>query len=267
MGRYGRWLKVDWRGHEVWLADWVPMTGAAGGSAVASEVAPVVIPEGVNNCCFVNWTCATDEDWQRGFHALQENQCTAPGPVVIPEGVDNCCFVNRTCTTDDEWERGYAAYHLNQCGLYPKRGGNQGIVFEGPAIFTNRLNGALDFIRERSSYWYNYIVDGLSRVKYDPSARRSAVNSRTGVWRVPPSRVESWGEMVYVVGSLAHEACHVHRRRAGLKSGGLDGERDCLEKQIAAARAIYPSGREWYIDWATGLLANIEDPDYWWWTD
>ena len=71
--------------------------------------------------------------------------------------------------------------------------------------------------------------------------------------------------MVSIVGSLAHEACHVHIYLSGQKTGELVGERACLEAQIAAVQAVYPTGRQYYLDWATNLLANIENPEYQWW--
>lgn len=42
--------------------------------------------------------------------------------------VDNCCFVDRECTTDDEWVSGYYAYQNNECAAPPQQSqatGNQ----------------------------------------------------------------------------------------------------------------------------------------------
>ena len=87
----------------------------------------------VNNCCSVDRQCATDDDWNKGYYAFQNNQCSAPTnsqqqqPASSPQpksqptptasaDVDNCCFVDRQCTTDDDWTSGYNAYQNDQCG-------------------------------------------------------------------------------------------------------------------------------------------------------
>ena len=47
--------------------------------------------------------------------AASQSPQPAQEPAQQPADVDNCCFVNRQCDTDDEWERGYWAYQNNQC--------------------------------------------------------------------------------------------------------------------------------------------------------
>lgn len=82
----------------------------------------------IDNCCFVDRQCNSDQDWTDGYWAFQNNQCPAPAqspasassqsvsaaPAQI-DNVDNCCFVNRQCSNELEWEAGYYAYQNNQC--------------------------------------------------------------------------------------------------------------------------------------------------------
>ncbi len=78
---------------------------------------------GIDNCCFVDRQCATDQDWTDGYHAYQNNQCAAPSQTVAasqpvngtPAQIDNCCYVDRQCNTDQEWTDGYWAYQWHQC--------------------------------------------------------------------------------------------------------------------------------------------------------
>ncbi len=74
----------------------------------------------IDNCCFVDRQCSTDQQWIDGYWAFQNNQCPAPAssqPVSgTPAQVDNCCFVDRQCHSDQDWTNGYWAYQNNQCG-------------------------------------------------------------------------------------------------------------------------------------------------------
>ena len=225
-------------------------------------------PSNIDNCCFIDRQCSTDHEWESGYWAFQNNQCGAQvSPLILESSavssdstaiVDNCCQIGWNCNNYHDWQTGFIAFHTNQCQHY-------GIEIEGPDSFAAQLHATLDLIQERAPNWYAYIIDGLTKIRYDPNAPRSAVYSHSGTWHVPPSDFESWGDMVSIVGSLAHEACHVHLHMAGRVSGGLGGERACLATQIEAARAVFPTGREYYLNWATNLLANIDDPAYQWW--
>ena len=79
----------------------------------------------IDNCCFVNRQCVTNQDWVQGYHAFQRNECpvgttsaqpTSPQPVSgAPASIDNCCYAGWQCHTDEEWRKGYHAYQSNQC--------------------------------------------------------------------------------------------------------------------------------------------------------
>ena len=79
----------------------------------------------VDNCCFVDRLCNTDQEWTDGFWAFQTGQCAAPVqslPQVQPQtqpgissAIDNCCFVDRQCNTDREWTNGYWAFQKGFC--------------------------------------------------------------------------------------------------------------------------------------------------------
>ena len=113
-GSFNRWLSNS-RNGEVWMADWVPY----------DRVESAQTPSDVNNCCFVNRQCTTDQEWTDGYWAYRRNECpapaqspqqTSPQPMTsTPAIVDNCCFVNRQCATEQEWTNGYWAYQRNEC--------------------------------------------------------------------------------------------------------------------------------------------------------
>jgi len=78
----------------------------------------------IDNCCFVNRQCVTDQEWTDGYQAFQQNECpvsqpvaSVSAPVSAPAGqpVDNCCYVNRQCATNRDWVDGYHAFQRNEC--------------------------------------------------------------------------------------------------------------------------------------------------------
>ena len=70
----------------------------------------------IDNCCYVNRQCATNQDWVDGWHAFQRNECPAGQPVAqAGQPIDNCCYVNRQCATNQDWVDGWHAFQRNEC--------------------------------------------------------------------------------------------------------------------------------------------------------
>jgi len=73
----------------------------------------------IDNCCFVDRQCQSDQEWVDGYWAFQHNQCPAPAQSGTtggaPAQIDNCCFVDRQCQTDQDWTDGYWAFQNAQC--------------------------------------------------------------------------------------------------------------------------------------------------------
>ena len=70
----------------------------------------------IDNCCYVNRQCATNQDWVDGYHAFQRNECPVSQPVAqAGQPVDNCCYVNRQCNTNQDWVDGWHAFQRNEC--------------------------------------------------------------------------------------------------------------------------------------------------------
>ncbi len=78
----------------------------------------------VDNCCFVDRQCYSDQEWTDGYFAFQNGQCAAPAqiqpsqpqqPAAESDVIDNCCFAGWVCQSDQEWVNGYLAYQNGQC--------------------------------------------------------------------------------------------------------------------------------------------------------
>ncbi len=123
IGHNERWLRVRRPGAEAWLANWVNF------SRVEQTQTQTETAAEIDNCCFVDRQCATDQQWINGYWAYQHGQCAAPAqmpaetsaqPAASETGViDNCCFAGWQCNSDQEWVNGYHAYQNNQCDAPP----------------------------------------------------------------------------------------------------------------------------------------------------
>ena len=92
-------------------------------SSLQSQPQPAASSE-IDNCCFLGWQCASDDDWVTGYWAYQNNQCAAPSQRQQPQArqdqrtpseINNCCFIGWQCDADEEWRSGYWAFQANQC--------------------------------------------------------------------------------------------------------------------------------------------------------
>ena len=236
---------------------------------VAQQQQTTAAPSEVNNCCFVDRQCTTDKEWEAGYWAYQDKQCSAPAApavsnivaqqqqtTVAPSEVNNCCHIGWDCQTEDEWIHGYKTYQSDQCE-------NPGVVVIGSEAFKAAIFDALQHLKSRSAYWYAYTVDGLDNIRGDPGTRISVTSRSADVTWGVESGYSIGRDLGAIAATLVHEACHVHRRRAGLQSGGLVGERDCLQKEIQVLDVLgsSPGTRNWLQD----ILDNINNRSYQWW--
>lgn len=135
VGRVNRWLKINRNGKELWMADWIDYTRVEDSAQPSSQTATIAQ---IDNCCFVDRQCQSDQDWTNGYHAFQNGQCAPPAqlqsgaspqPASSQAGpIDNCCFAGWICRTELEWAKGYYAYRDNQCATPSQSQTRQGPV-------------------------------------------------------------------------------------------------------------------------------------------
>ena len=146
LGQQGSWLQIDRNGSQVWMAGWVSY------SRVQSVQPAALAPQTpIDNCCFVDRQCHSDQEWTDGYWAFQNGQCAAPaqtqhqvqpqtsaqpwnpsrpqtwtstqqqiwtpthGRGELPGVVNNCCYVDRECHSEDEWTAGWLAFKELEC--------------------------------------------------------------------------------------------------------------------------------------------------------
>ena len=272
IGRFNRWLKIDRSGNELWLADWVPYTRVADGGQTQTQTDTQdsgQTQSQVDNCCFVDRQCTVDAEWTSGYWAFQNNQCPVPEQTgqqtplqtttADTSQINNCCFTGWQCNNDAQWERGYHAFQMGQCDLPP------GLIIEGPPDFVAKWKEALDYLESKSPEWYAYVIGGLDKIKQvggmyiqsvRPSTRTFSI-SRNSVFMPAPNQERILGDLASV---LVHEACHVYRYEAGIRTSDYEEEKACYETQLEADRIINPD-IAWLLE---NFLKNFDDPRHWW---
>ena len=255
VGEFNRWLKIDRGGRQVWLADWVNYSRIDNVEPTGSQqlTAPI------DNCCFVDRQCQSDQEWIAGYWAYQNQQCVAPGqtqpttpaqPVgSAPATVDNCCFVDRQCQSDAQWEAGYWAYQRNQCAAPGGTAASESSRprIEGAEVFISKFTATLDLLQQDAPPWYDYINRYVDLIREAPDSDPTCVSS------VAFTRFESARNVYFeacLVGrdrvtlavALVHEACHRRHRdhRISYPGGIWEEELECQRDGRAAARLVDP---------------------------
>ncbi len=262
----GRWLRINHNGSEVYMADWVDYTRVEESAPTQQQTA-----SNIDNCCFVDRQCHTDQEWRDGYWAFQNGQCPAPAVTRTQTStqptasdtpqIDNCCYLDWNCKSDDDWLMGFHAFRSQQCK-------HRGLAIEGSEAFVAKIERALDILKRRAPDWYDYSIRGLDKIKEVPESVHTGVHVFGRIFNISPIHtVDRPGERaaIWLAGIIVHEACHVYQFEAGLPYAHLEGERACLEIQLEALSLIYPNTQDPF-----GLrvvLENIEDPEYQWWHD
>ncbi len=233
VGRFNRWLKIDRNGDIVWMADWVDYTRVDNGGGQESS------------------------------------QTQEESPSQSFQIIDNCCQVDRQCNAEHEWTAGYLAFQNGHCKLPQFESTVSGVQVAGTQAFVVQIKNALDLLKNRSPEWYAYTISGLDKIEEAPDFTGGYVLVKSRTFRETQGHAFVAGisetSLIWLAGAFVHEACHVHRYEAGLVSGGHEGERNCLELQIAVLEAIDPHDR--FMGYLRDdLLANFDNVEkQWWW--
>lgn len=215
-GRHNRWLKIERNGETAWLADWVDYTRL-------DQEAPSAAPAA---------------------------ESTAPISQQ-PSNIDNCCFVDRQCHTDGEWTDGYWAYQRNECptpsqlGTSSASGAGHAIRIEGSQQFIGFISEALEYLRQRSIDWYDYIISPTVRIFEDERQHTAVALVHERTIAVAPygrriTRFIHEENVIMMASLLVHEACHIHRYHQGFEYSGytkVNEEIFCIEQEKAMLRA------------------------------
>ena len=271
VGKVNRWLKINRNGNELWMADWIDYTRVEDSGQTSSQTGTAAQ---IDNCCFLDRQCNSNQEWTDGYWAFQNGQCAAPGqpqpatpaqPVAsAPATVDNCCFIDRQCNTDQEWAAGYWAYQNNQCPAAPAQ--TSAVApsrprIEGAVHFVRHVSTVLDWLESKAPEWYNYVISGMDLIVEVPIPDQGVEQTCTALAYTHERKVSletCWSnrfqlgglsarmDQLTTVAALGHEACHVHRYEAGFvydSSTSEHEEFECRKTGMGAEEALDPYGR------------------------
>ncbi len=198
VGKFNRWLKINRNGNDAWAADWLSYTRVNSADQTGSQQQS----SEVDNCCFVDRQCQSDEEWENGYWAYRNNQCPAPSQLaaaVVPAGP--WLPSERTLTRP---------------------------IIEGSEWFVYGIGSTLDLMQQSAPEWYNYVLNAADKIveSFNP-ATPDYPHANTGNWANGASRTIGVGAgslscyvgklcRVSIAGILGHEACHIHEHLAGI---------------------------------------------------
>lgn len=165
---------------------------------------------------------------------------TAP-PMTAPSDIDNCCFVDRQCRTEQEWRDGYWAYQNRQCvaqAQIPVANFSRPRI-EGSEAFVRVVNEVLNLMESKSPPVYQYVVSVTSVIEELGPDHCVSGLAYGGTSRIALGRcLVLGGYGVYGIASvLAHEACHLHYDDIDPATGEYDHE-PCFEAGRHARNAL-----------------------------
>ncbi len=251
-------------GNWCWLQvsqGWMAKTTRVGSAPQTNQPQPQQ-PSNVDNCCYVNRQCVTNEDWTNGYWAFQNNECPiTPAPAPAPQNnpvqqssIDNCCFLDRQCHTEADWKSGYEAFQNNQCSPASGIIGGRLPIVEGDEAFRAQIARAFEFLEANSHKWFNYIVSKMKKivgVHFEEEGHfgdetAGAVNAQDRVVKVSIKHAQNTrGDIPLLVSTLIHEACHLHQFDSGKYSYWdwllpIEPEQECYQMEAQALSEIAP---------------------------
>lgn len=193
-GEYNRWLKINRNGREAWMANWVDYSRLENCGGTNPQPGTPTEPSNIDNCCFVDRQCSSDQEWTDGYWAFQNGQCAAPAGSVTPAS-------------------------SQPVSVSP-------VQIEGSEAFVNVVSETLNLMQSKVPEFYQYIVSVTSVIAEHGPDRCDWGVAYVGTGRTSLGSCLVGGQMpqpLYVVAAyLAHEACHHHGHDINAETGEFD---------------------------------------------
>ena len=192
VGSFNRWLKINRNGETVWLADWVSYTRLDQGPAAASPASDI------DNCCFVDRQCQTDQQWTDGYWAYQRNECPAQPTPVAQSSVSQS-----------------PVPAIAEAPHRIRNSQGREIPIYGNDEFRLQIARGFYYLRDKVPQWWPYLSI-IDDVKF--TAERCSGGYACAGW---PYKVVYFAsdvggdEIRSIAATLIHEACHLYQWQEG----------------------------------------------------
>ena len=136
----------------------------------------------------------------------------------------------------------------------------------GPERSITQVQVALQLIAERAPQDFVRVQAGITTFRFVEAGSGMNVYSKTysvgGKTAFAPGYSTS-EQVVWLAGTIVHDACHSHQYAEGNVFTGKDAEAECLMKQRAALDLI--DDNTLFRDYITELIEGVDDSenDYW----
>ncbi len=125
---------------------------------------------------------------------------------------------------------------------------------------------ALQLIAERAPAAFVRVHEAITTIRSVRTGSRMDVFSRTFLVGDQTAFAPGFSRAVQVVwlaGTIVHDACHSNQHAEGRVSSGKVAEVECMETQLEAL-ALIDDGTH-FADYISGLIAAADDPESQYW--
>lgn len=182
------WLNIS----QGWLANTTRVQSTKPLRATASTstaTATLQTPSHIDNCCFVNRHCQSEQDWVDGYWAFQRQECSAQA------------------TTEQISEPGAAHYIINSQG--------RRIPIYGDEEFRLTIARGFYYLRDKLPQWWQYVAI-IDDVKYDETVSNCAYACASWPYKSVRFGPHAYGKNASIIAqSLIHETCHLYQWQEG----------------------------------------------------
>ena len=186
------WLKIDlgWLAKTARVQSSKPLhTTTSTSASTSASTETQQTRSDIDNCCFVNRHCQSEQDWVDGFWAFRRQECSAPG---IAEQVS---------------QPGAPHYIINSQG--------RKIPIYGDEEFRLTIARGFYYLRDKLPQWWQYVAI-IDDVKYDD--KEGNCGYACASW---PYKNVRFGPHAYeqsarsIAQTLIHETCHLYQWQEG----------------------------------------------------
>ena len=136
----------------------------------------------------------------------------------------------------------------------------------GPERFITQVQAALQLIAERAPQDFLRVQARITTFRFVEAGSGMNVYSKTysvGRKTAFAPGYSTSEQVVWLAGTIVHDACHSHQYAEGNVFIGKDAEAECLMKQRAAVDLI--DDDTLFRDYITAFIEGVDDPenDYW----